>query len=110
MAHRTLIMVAAAMLGGAPGLAHAGDALADLIAKVEGLRIAKNFAEAAQLAADSAAREDLADEDRVLFGGLARQNLFEGGQRIEDGLALARRETRLALRLDPFDQPGVRRR
>lgn len=74
MAHRTLIMVAAAMLGGHPGLAHAGDPLEDLTAQVEALRIAGNYAAAAKLAADSAARDDLADDARVVLGGLASQN------------------------------------
>ena len=74
MAHRTSIMVAAAMLGWPPGVARASDALADLTAQVETLRIAKHYAEAAKLAAESAAREDLADDARVLLGGLARQN------------------------------------
>ena len=74
MAHRTLIIVAAAMLGGHPGLAHAGDPLEDLTAQVEALRIAGNYTAAAKLAADSAARDDLADDARVVLGGLASQN------------------------------------
>ncbi len=74
MAHRTLVLVAAAMLGGTPELAHAGDALADLVMQVEALRVARDFASAAKLAAESAAREDLGSDARVLLGGLARQN------------------------------------
>lgn len=68
-------MVAAAMaVVSIPGLAHAGERLADLVAQVGALRAAKDYASAAKLAAEGAAREDLADAGRVVLGGLARQS------------------------------------
>lgn len=68
-------MVAAAMaVVSIPGLAHAGERLADLVAQVGALRAAKDYASAAKLAAEGAAREDLADAARVVLGGLARQS------------------------------------
>ena len=68
-------MVAAAMaVVSIPGLAHAGERLADLVAQVGALRAAKDYASAAKLAAEGAGREDLADAARVVLGGLARQS------------------------------------
>jgi len=74
MDHRTLIMVAALVGVLTPGLARAGEKLADLVAQVGALRAAKDYASAAKLAAEGAAREDLTDAARVVLGGLARQS------------------------------------
>ena len=45
-----------------------------LVGKIEAHNTARRYAEAAWLAAEGAARSDLADYERVLLGGLARQN------------------------------------
>jgi len=74
MHHRTLIVVAALVGVLTPGLARAGEKLADLVAQVGTLRAAKDYASAATLAAEGAAREDLTDAARVVLGGLARQS------------------------------------
>jgi len=70
MHHRTLIVVAALVGVLTPGLARAGEKLADLVAQVGTLRAAKDYASAATLAAEGAAREDLTDAARVVLGGL----------------------------------------
>ena len=68
-------MVAAAMaVVSMPGRAHAGERLADLVAQVGALRAAKDYRSAAKLAAEGAARGELADAARVVLGGLARQS------------------------------------
>lgn len=81
MVLHTLIVFAALPGGGTPEVARA-DEPAELIEGVTALHSAKNFAEAAKLADDSARREDLPAETRVILGGLAQQNYglsFEPG-------------------------------
>ena len=81
MVLHTLIVIAALPGGGTPEVARA-DEPAELIERVTALHSAKNFAEAARLADDSARREDLPAAMRVILGGLAQQNYglsFEPG-------------------------------
>ncbi len=102
MVHRTLIFVAALLGGLMPGLARGGDTLAELVAQVEARRKAKDYAGAAELAAEGAARADLGDFDRVVLGGLAQQNFklsYEAGGPVTELCELAK-VMRLVARLD----------
>lgn len=81
MVLHTLIVIAALPGGGTPEVARA-DEPAELIERVTALHSAKDYAEAAKLADDSARREDLPAATRVILGGLAQQNYglsFEPG-------------------------------
>jgi len=92
MAHRLRLTIAALLGVLAPGLAHAGETLAELVARVEALRANSDHAGAAELAAEGAAREDLAAAERVILGGLARQNFelsYQAGGPLTDLCKLA---------------------
>lgn len=76
----------------APRLAQAGETLVELVARVEALRVATDYARAAELAAEGAGRVDLAAGERVLLGGLARQNFelsYQAGGPLTDLCELA---------------------
>lgn len=75
MIHRNLIASLVALVStGSSGLAHADETPAELMERVSALRAAKQYAEAATLADESARRDDLEASARVALGGLARQN------------------------------------
>lgn len=98
-------IVVAVLLGVSPENVHAGASVPELIQQVTELRDAKNYAGAAKLAADNAAREELDAASRVLLGGLSGQNFelaFKKSGRPEDLCGLA-----AVMRLvAPLDSPA----
>jgi len=95
MVLRTLIVVAAVLGVLAPGVAGAEDAPSEalrVVTQVKALKDAREYASAARLAAEQAAREDFPAGQRAMFGGLARQSFelsYEAGGDVADLCGLA---------------------
>lgn len=95
MVLRTLILVAAVLGVLAPNVADAEDAPSEalrVVTQVKALKDAREYASAARLAAEQAAREDLPAGQRAMFGGLARQSFelsYEAGGDVADLCGLA---------------------
>ncbi len=95
MVLRTLILVTAVLGALAPDVANAEAAPSEalrVVTQVKALKDAREYASAARLAAEQAAREDLPASQRAMFGGLARQSFelsYEAGEHVADLCGLA---------------------